>query len=225
MEQRDGLPDAPARHFGAAARSQHHWGELLEPLHGGKLRQGGSVPNPSPPLQPGDGEQRRGSGLSCRPAPSSSVLLLLAGPVARDRAFAERSPLHAKHAVSLQDPAAFCTALLQRGWGDGFRLPARQWRMESGRTEPSSLGCVPKGMLPPKMTPARAQPRLLRARVLLQHLSSSRFPSCTLILWGCASPGRDVQAQASRCCLPRGFLWVNLFCGCLYFCSPVAPDG
>lgn len=111
-------------------------------------------------------------------------------------AFAQHSLLHAKHASSLQDPAAFCTALLQRGWGDGVRLPAQQQmdgrELESSRMEPSFLGHVPVGLFSP-------QNHLSSWAVSIQTQNAAAECEQQLLsllhVLGCAAPEHRVAAH------------------------------
>lgn len=197
MEQRDGHPDAPAWSFGVVANetvgSQHRAAALQRETEAESL---------GAKAKPGFAEGGKNRGSNNRATNPPALLLLPAVfccswpcTVARDGAFARRSLLHAKHAGSLQDPAAFCTALLQRGWGTGFSAP----RPRRGGGKAAGWSLAPSDTLPglcspPKTTPARAQRELLRARELLQCVSSSCFASC-----------RDVQAQASFSAYPMAF--------------------
>lgn len=137
---------------------------------------------------------------------------------------APHSLLHAKHAGSLQDPAAFCTALLQRGWGGGSRLPAQQQadggRWKTAGQSPPSLDAFLRVRFPPRpsqlthsVCPARAAAGPGAAGAKLTH------------------PTGDVQPQPRAAACPVGLSvfisapqWMELswggVCGCWFLVRP-----
>lgn len=120
--------------------------------------------------------------------------------MAQDRASARLSLLHAKHAGSLQDPAAFCTALLQKGVGRRILSSARQraggGELGSSRSQPSSLGCIPPGPISPKSIPAGVQ----RAPEPSRHVPAC---CCSALITAAGPPARlpcrAVRPQGSWC--------------------------
>ncbi|EOA97653.1 hypothetical protein Anapl_16282 [Anas platyrhynchos] len=152
--------------------------------------------------QPADTDTAAGMHAGCSVGP-----LLALRAVAQDRASARLSLLHAKYAGSLQDPAAFCTALLQKGslWveEDDLRQQLRVAGLRSSRVSAAgklqmhlAVKALNFGMLPVfKISLALDRPQDC-AGFNVSICSAAGFA----INFAKVSPGHGNGKREPRCC-------------------------